>query len=93
MCNIDMTRIILDELGKPESLIQPVVDRPGHDRRYSLDMGKLRALGWEPAHMCEEAIRKTVRWYVRNEWWWRPIKDGEHYREYYKRQYEGREIK
>jgi dTDP-glucose 4,6-dehydratase len=43
--------------------------------------------------MCEEAIRTTVRWYVENEWWWRPIKGGEHYKAYYKRQYEGREIK
>jgi dTDP-glucose 4,6-dehydratase len=92
MRNVDMTRIVLDELGKPESLIQPVRDRPGHDRRYSLDVSKIRALGWEPAHTCEEAIRKTVRWYVENEWWWRPIKTGEHYQEYYRRQYEGREL-
>jgi dTDP-glucose 4,6-dehydratase len=92
MRNVNMTRIILDELGKPESLIQPVRDRPGHDRRYSLSVSKIRALGWEPAHTCEEAIRKTVRWYVENEWWWRPIKTGEHYQEYYRRQYEGREL-
>jgi len=93
MRNIDMARLILRLLGKPESLIQLVRDRPGHDRRYALDVGKIRALGWEPAHTCEEAIEKTVRWYVENEWWWRPIKSGEHYREYYRRQYEGREIK
>ena len=93
MRNIDMARLILKLLGKPESLIQLVRDRPGHDRRYALDVGKIRALGWEPAHTCEEAIEKTVRWYVENEWWWRPIKSGEHYREYYRRQYEGREIK
>ncbi len=93
MRNIDMARLILKLLGKPESLIQLVRDRPGHDRRYALDVGKIRALGWEPTHTCEEAIEKTVRWYVENEWWWRPIKSGEHYREYYRRQYEGREIK
>jgi len=93
MRNIDMARLILRLLGKPESLIQLVRDRPGHDRRYALDVGKIRALGWEPTHTCEEAIEKTVRWYVENEWWWRPIKSGEHYREYYRRQYEGREIK
>jgi len=92
MCNIDMTRVILDELGKPESLIQPVRDRAGHDRRYSLDVSKLKALGWRSRHTCEEAVRKTVRWYVENEWWWRPIKSGEAYRTYYKQQYEGREV-
>jgi len=92
MRNIDMARLILRLLGKPESLIQPVRDRPGHDRRYSLDIVKIRALGWEPTHSCEEAIEKTVRWYVENEWWWRPIKSGAHYQEYYRRQYEGRAI-
>jgi dTDP-glucose 4,6-dehydratase len=92
MRNIDMTRLILKLMDKPESLIQPVRDRPGHDRRYAMDVSKMRALGWEPAHTCEEAIEKTVRWYVENEWWWRPIKSGEHYQEYYRQQYEGREI-
>ena len=92
MRNINMTRLVLKLLGKPESLIQPVRDRPGHDRRYALDVIKICGLGWEPAHTCEEAIEKTVRWYVENEWWWRPIKSGEHYQEYYQRQYEGREI-
>jgi dTDP-glucose 4,6-dehydratase len=93
MPNIVMTHLILRLLNKPESLIQPVSDRPGHDRRYALDVTKIRGLGWEPAHTCEEAIEKTVRWYVDNEWWWRPIKCGEHYQEYYRRQYEGREIR
>ena len=92
MQNIDMTHLILELLGESKSLIQPVRDRPGHDRRYSLDVSKIRALGWEPAHTCAEAIEKTVRWYVGNEWWWRPIKSGERYQEYYKRQYEGREL-
>jgi len=92
MRNINMTHLVLELLGKPESLIQPVRDRPGHDRRYALDVLKICRLGWEPAHTCEEAIEKTVRWYVENEWWWRPIKSGEHYQEYYKRQYEGREV-
>ncbi len=93
MRNVGMTRLLLKLLSKPESLIQPVRDRPGHDRRYALDVTKICGLGWEPAHTCEEAIEKTVRWYVENEWWWRPIKSGERYQEYYKRQYEGREIK
>jgi dTDP-glucose 4,6-dehydratase len=92
MRNLDMTHLILELMDKPESLIQPVRDRPGHDRRYALDVLKICRLGWEPAHTCEEAIEKTVRWYVENEWWWRPIKSGEHYQEYYKRQYEGREV-
>lgn len=92
MRNIDMTRLVLERLNKPESLIQPVRDRPGHDRRYALDITKIRALGWEPTHTCAEAIEKTVQWYIDNEWWWRPIKSGEHYQEYYRQQYEGREV-
>jgi dTDP-glucose 4,6-dehydratase len=92
MHNIDMAHLVLDLLKKPESLVQPVRDRPGHDRRYALNVSKICALGWEPADTCEEAIEKTVRWYVDNEWWWRPIKSGEHYQEYYKQQYQGREI-
>lgn len=91
MRNIDMARLILKLLGKPERLIQPVRDRPGHDRRYALDVSRVRALGWEPDHGCAEAIEKTVRWYVDNKWWWRPIKSGSHYQEYYERQYAGRE--
>ncbi len=87
--NIDMAHLILKLLDKPESLLQHVQDRPGHDRRYSLDVTKLRALGWEPAHAFEEALEKTVRWYVANEWWWRKIKSGE-YRDYYNRQYAAR---
>jgi dTDP-glucose 4,6-dehydratase len=84
--NIIMTLAILDLLGKPHSLIRHVADRPGHDRRYSLNVDKIRALGWESRHSFPEAIERTVRWYVDNEWWWRKIKSGE-YREYYKRQY------
>ncbi len=88
--NIDMARAILDLLGKPHTLIQPVKDRPGHDRRYALDISKVRALGWEPQHGFAQALEKTVRWYVENEWWWRPIKSGEHYRAYYQQQYAAR---
>jgi len=84
--NIIMARAILGLLGKPHSLIRHVTDRPGHDRRYSLDVDKIRALGWESHHTFEQAIEKTVRWYVDNEWWWRKIKSGE-YLEYYKRWY------
>jgi dTDP-glucose 4,6-dehydratase len=91
--NIEMARLILKLLGKPDSLIQPVTDRPGHDRRYALDCSKIRALGWQSHHNFEQAIEATVRWYVDNEWWWRKIKSGERYREYYERQYAGREVK
>jgi dTDP-glucose 4,6-dehydratase len=84
--NIVMTHGILDILGKPYSLIRSVPDRPGHDRRYALDVSKVRALGWESRHTFEQALEKTVRWYVENEWWWRKIKSGE-YREFYRRQY------
>jgi dTDP-glucose 4,6-dehydratase len=81
-----MARAILDLLGKPRSLIRHVTDRPGHDRRYSLNVDKIQSLGWKSRHTFEEAIGKTVRWYVDNEWWWRKIKSGE-YLEYYKRWY------
>ncbi len=84
--NIVMARAILDLLGKPHSLIRHVTDRPGHDRRYSLSIDKIRGLGWESAHTFEEAIEKAVRWYAGNEWWWRKIKSGE-YKEYYRRWY------
>jgi dTDP-glucose 4,6-dehydratase len=87
--NIDVTHQLLQILGKPESLIRHVEDRPGHDRRYALDSSKLKALGWQPAHTFEQALQETVSWYVDNEWWWRKIKSGE-YREYYKAQYGSR---
>jgi len=90
--NIVMARAILDLLGKPYTLIQHVADRPGHDRRYSLDCEKLLALGWKSAHTFVQALEKTVHWYVENEWWWRKIKSGE-YEAYYRQMYEGREIK
>jgi dTDP-glucose 4,6-dehydratase len=84
--NIEVTRLILKRLGKPETLIKRVTDRPGHDRRYALDCAKAKALGWMPAHTFEEAVAETVDWFVKNEWWWRPIKSGE-FKEYYQRQY------
>jgi dTDP-glucose 4,6-dehydratase len=84
--NIDVTRQILRLLGKPESLIRPVADRPGHDRRYALDCSKVQALGWRPAHDFETALAETVGWYRRNEWWWRPIKNGD-FKAYYQQQY------
>jgi dTDP-glucose 4,6-dehydratase len=84
--NMAMVEILLDALARPRSLIRHVADRPGHDRRYSLDIGKITALGWEPNHSPEEAIAETARWYRDNEWWWRKIKSGE-FRKYYEAQY------
>lgn len=87
--NIDVARRILKLLNKPESLIQPVLDRPAHDVRYALDADKLGALGWEPQVTFEEGLEQTVQWYVANEAWWRPLKSGE-YLDYYRRQYTDR---
>jgi dTDP-glucose 4,6-dehydratase len=91
MTNLEMVQFVLDELGKPLSLIQHVEDRQGHDRRYCMDVSKIMALGWEPSYTPEEAIRSTVRWYVENRWWWEPIRSGE-FREYYQRLYGNRKI-
>jgi dTDP-glucose 4,6-dehydratase len=86
--NVDLTRRILELVGKPESLIRPVADRPGHDRRYALDTTKLRALGWSPSVEFGAGLRETVAWYRQNEWWWRPIKDADPgFRAYYDAQY------
>lgn len=84
--NIVMAHAVLDLLGKPYSLIQPVKDRAGHDRRYSVDTSKVQAIGWKPTHSFAQAIERTVQWYVDNGDWWRPIKNGD-YMEYYRRQY------
>lgn len=91
MTNLAMVEILLDELGKPRSLIRHVEDRQGHDRRYSLNVGKIMALGWEPDYTPEEAIRATVRWYVENRWWWEPIRSGE-FQQYYDRVYGSRAV-
>ena len=72
--NIEITRGILDILGKPESLIEFVTDRPGHDRRYSLDFSKVAALGYKPRTDFEKMLEETVRWYVDNCSWWEPLK-------------------
>ena len=87
--NIVMAKKILQLLGKPESLIKHVKDRPGHDRRYAMDVSKIKALGWQSRHTFDEALEETVKWYVENEWWWRKIKSGA-FKEYYRRQYEER---
>jgi dTDP-glucose 4,6-dehydratase len=86
MENLTMVQILLDALERPTSLIRHVADRPGHDRRYSLNLDKIEALGWRPQHSAREAIVKTAQWYLTNEWWWRKIKNGE-FKAYYQVQY------
>ncbi len=89
LTNMELTRRILALMGKPLSLVRRVEDRPGHDRRYSIDGSKLAALGWTPAWRFTDALRATVAWYGDNEPWWRPLKGGE-YLAYYRRQYGAR---
>jgi dTDP-glucose 4,6-dehydratase len=86
--NLDLTNQILKLVGKSDALIRHVEDRLGHDRRYSLDTAKLRALGWAPRVTFENGLRDTVVWYLQNEWWWRPIKDADPaFRAYYASMY------
>jgi dTDP-glucose 4,6-dehydratase len=87
--NIALTRRILSLLGQPESLIVPVADRPGHDRRYALDSSKVETLGWTPATSFDTALAATVEWYRAHEAWWKPIKSGA-FRQYYQTQYAAR---
>ena len=86
--NIDITRRVLELLGRPESLIRFVDDRQGHDRRYSLDAGKLARLGFRTSTPFDEGLEETVRWYRQREDWWRPVKERDAaYREFYRTQY------
>ena len=88
--NIEISRLILEELDKPESLIQFVKDRLGHDQRYALDASKIREeLGWCPVHSFEKGMRDTIAWYCENKAWWAKIKSGE-YLQYYQRMYGNR---
>ncbi|MBU5342552.1 dTDP-glucose 4,6-dehydratase [Caldifermentibacillus hisashii] len=85
--NIEIVKTILKHLGKPESLIKFVKDRPGHDRRYAIDATKIRTeLGWEPKHTFETGIKETIDWYLENKDWWENIISGE-YQQYFKQQY------
>ena len=88
--NIDVVREILRQLGKPESLIEHVTDRPGHDRRYAIDSRRAQQeLGWRPETVFEEGLARTIRWYRDHADWWRRVKDGS-YREFYEKWYGGR---
>jgi dTDP-glucose 4,6-dehydratase len=75
--NLELTGALCDLLGKPHSLITPVADRPGHDRRYSVDASRTRALGWAPRWSFEDALASTVDWYRENRWWWEPLRSRE----------------
>ncbi|HEY5615377.1 MAG TPA: dTDP-glucose 4,6-dehydratase [Bacteroidota bacterium] len=88
--NIDVVKLILRHLNKPESLITFVKDRPGHDRRYAIDSSKIQSeLGWKPKHSFEQGIAATIDWYVSHTDWWKRITSGK-YQEYYKKMYEER---
>ncbi|QCT04491.1 dTDP-glucose 4,6-dehydratase [Paenibacillus algicola] len=85
--NLHIVKTILQELGKPESLITYVTDRPGHDRRYGIDPAKItRELGWKPKHHFETGIQETIQWYLNHQEWWTRIQSGA-YREYVNKQY------
>jgi len=84
--NLEITEIILEKLDKSKDLINYVKDRPGHDRRYSLDCSKLAKIGWQPNYSFDEAMQLTIEWYRKNQQWWKNIKSGE-YLKYYKEHY------
>jgi dTDP-glucose 4,6-dehydratase len=88
--NLFVVKEILRLVGKSESLIHYVKDRPGHDRRYAMDSSKARAvLGWTPAHTFESGLRQTVDWYIQNKSWWERVRSGA-YQAYYQQQYGNR---
>ena len=88
--NIDIVKLILKELGKDESLINYVKDRPGHDRRYAIDSTKIQnELGWKPKYKFENGLSETIKWYLNNRNWWERIKSGK-YMEYYQKMYGNR---
>jgi dTDP-glucose 4,6-dehydratase len=88
--NLTVSHLILALLGKPRSMIEHVVDRPAHDRRYRVDPSKLQGLGWRAQWSFEDGLTATVRWYVEHEAWWRPIKSGERHQAYYAQNYADR---
>jgi dTDP-glucose 4,6-dehydratase len=90
--NLSVSRRILELLGKPDSLIEYVVDRPAHDRRYRVDAAKLLQLGWQPKWRFWNGLEATVNWYAEQPNWWRTIKAGEHHQAYYAQNYADRAV-
>jgi dTDP-glucose 4,6-dehydratase len=88
--NVELSRRILQLLGKPDSRLEFVVDRPAHDRRYRVDAAKLLALGWAPRWRFADGLQATVAWYAQNPDWWRPIKSGARHQQYYEQNYANR---
>jgi len=84
--NLEVIQIILETLGKPDSLLKYIEDRKGHDRRYSISSDKLLTLGWEPQKEFKNGIIETIRWYENNRDWWEPIKSGD-FKDYYQKMY------
>ncbi len=84
--NLEVVNAILKLMNRGPESIQPVPDRPGHDRRYAVDASGMRALGWQPQYEFEKALTETIEWYRANQAWWRRLKDAA-YQEYYRRQY------
>ncbi len=88
LTNLELTEQILALVGKPKSLIKPVKDRPGHDRRYSLDTSRLKSLGWAPQVPFEEGLASTVEWYRSQDKWWKTIKsESQEYRQFHQKHY------
>jgi dTDP-glucose 4,6-dehydratase len=92
LVNLEVSRRILALVGKPETLLQYVVDRPAHDRRYRIEVSKLMDLGWRPNWSFVDGLAATVQWYVEHPEWWRPIKSGEPHKAYYARNYADRSV-
>ena len=89
--NLELTRLLLQLVGRDDSLVRRVEDRQGHDRRYSVSTAKLRGMGWRPEVPFAQGLADTVGWYRQNEWWWRPVKERDpHYAAYIARQYGAR---
>jgi dTDP-glucose 4,6-dehydratase len=88
--NLEVSRRILSFLGKPESMLEHVIDRPAHDRRYRVDPAKLLALGWQPRWRFVDGLDATIQWYVDHLDWWRAIKSGAHHQAYYAQNYADR---
>ena len=87
---LEVAKLIIERLGKDESLLQFVGDRSGHDQRYALDSSKVMALGWKPMSDFRVAMERTIDWYIANETWWREIKQRQDYKDYYQRNYGNR---